>query len=221
MASKLIVIEGLDGSGKGTQSKLVYEELKNRGYKVKKLTFPDYDSPTSSLVKMYLGGELGDSPDAVNAYAASAFYAVDRVASYLKTWKKDYEECDYIIADRYVTSNIIYQMSKVAENEREEYIKWCEDFEYNRLGVPKPDVVIYLDMPPHVSQKLMSNRYAGDESKKDIHEKNMSFLLSCRESALYALEKLSWIHLSCAQGDTPKSIENITQQIFDILDTKL
>ena len=221
MASKLIVIEGLDGSGKGTQSKLVYEELKNRGYKVKKLTFPDYDSPTSSLVKMYLGGELGDSPDAVNAYAASAFYAVDRVASYLKTWKKDYEECDYIIADRYVTSNIIYQMSKVAENEREEYIKWCEDFEYNRLGVPKPDVVIYLDMPPHVSQKLMSNRYAGDESKKDIHEKNMNFLLSCRESALYALEKLSWIHLSCAQGDTPKSIENITQQIFDILDTKL
>ena len=221
MASKLIVIEGLDGSGKGTQSKLVYEELKNRGYKVKKLTFPDYDSPTSSLVKMYLGGELGDSPDAVNAYAASAFYAVDRVASYLKTWKKDYEECDYIIADRYVTSNIIYQMSKVAENEREEYIKWCEDFEYNRLGVPKPDVVIYLDMPPHVSQKLMSNRYAGDESKKDIHEKNMNFLLSCRESALYALEKLSWIHLSCAQGDTPKSIENIKQQIFDILDTKL
>lgn len=221
MASKLIVIEGLDGSGKGTQSKLVYEELKNRGYKVKKLTFPDYDSPTSSLVKMYLGGELGDSPDAVNAYAASAFYAVDRVASYLKTWKKDYEECDYIIADRYVTSNIIYQMSKVAENERDEYIKWCEDFEYNRLGVPKPDVVIYLDMPPHVSQKLMSNRYAGDESKKDIHEKNMNFLLSCRESALYALEKLSWIHLSCAQGDTPKSIENITQQIFDILDTKL
>ncbi len=221
MASKLIVIEGLDGSGKGTQSKLVYEELKNRGFKVKKLTFPDYDSPTSSLVKMYLGGELGDSPDAVNAYAASAFYAVDRVASYLKTWKKDYEECDYIIADRYVTSNIIYQMSKVAENERDEYIKWCEDFEYNRLGVPKPDVVIYLDMPPHVSQKLMSNRYAGDESKKDIHEKNMNFLLSCRESALYALEKLSWIHLSCAQGDTPKSIENITQQIFDILDTKL
>ncbi len=221
MASKLIVIEGLDGSGKGTQSKLVYEELKNRGYKVKKLTFPDYDSPTSSLVKMYLGGELGDSPDAVNAYAASAFYAVDRVASYLKSWKKDYEECDYIIADRYVTSNIIYQMSKVAENERDEYIKWCEDFEYNRLGVPKPDVVIYLDMPPHVSQKLMSNRYLGDESKKDIHEKNMNFLLSCRESALYALEKLSWIHLSCAQGDTPKSIENITEQILDILDTKL
>lgn len=221
MASKLIVIEGLDGSGKGTQSQRVYEVLKSKGYKVKKLTFPDYDSPTSSLVKMYLGGELGDSPDAVNAYAASAFYAVDRVASYLKSWKKDYEECDYIIADRYVTSNIIYQMSKVAENERDGYIEWCEDFEYNRLGVPKPDVVIYLDMPPHISQQLMSNRYAGDESKKDIHEKNMNFLLSCRESALYALKKLSWIHLSCAQGDTPKSIENITQQIFDILDTKL
>lgn len=218
MASKIIVIEGLDGSGKGTQSNILFDTLCERGYKVKKITFPDYDSPTSSLVKMYLCGELGDSPDAVNAYAASTFYAVDRVASFIKTWKKDYEECDYIIADRYVTSNIIYQMTKVNEDEREEYIEWCEDFEYNRLGVPRPDTVIYLDMPPEVSQKLMSGRYNGDESKKDIHEKNMDFLFKCRESALYALDKLNWIHLSCAKGDTPKSREEISQQILDILD---
>ena len=221
MASKFIVIEGLDGSGKGTQSKLVTDILKDRGYKVKKITFPDYDSPTSSLVKMYLGGELGDSPDDVNAYAASAFYAVDRVASFIKSWKKDYEECDFLIADRYVTSNIIYQMSKVSDDERDSYIEWCEDFEYNRLCVPKPDVVIYLDMPPVVSQKLMSGRYNGDESKKDIHEKNMNFLLSCRESALYALEKLNWEHVMCAENDSPKSIESITQSILDIIDNKL
>lgn len=221
MASKLIVIEGLDGSGKGTQSALVAQTLKDRGFKVKKLTFPDYDSPTSSLVKMYLGGELGDTPDDVNAYAASSFYAVDRVASFIKSWKKDYEECDYIVADRYVTSNIIYQMSKVEDSERDEYIEWCEDYEYNKLKVPKPDVVIYLDVPPHVSQKLMSGRYNGDESKKDIHEKNMNFLLSCRRSALYALEKLNWEHIMCADGDTMKSIEVITQQILDIIDTKL
>ena len=221
MASKLIVIEGLDGSGKGTQSALVTQALVDRGFKVKKLTFPDYDSPTSSLVKMYLGGELGDTPDDVNAYAASSFYAVDRVASFIKYWKKDYEECDYIVADRYVTSNIIYQMSKVADSERDEYIKWCEDYEYNRLCVPRPDIVIYLDMPPAVSQKLMSGRYNGDESKKDIHEKNMSFLLSCRKSALYALEKLSWVHISCADNDEPKSIETITQQILDTIDEKL
>lgn len=221
MASKLIVIEGLDGSGKGTQSALVTKALQDRGYKVKKLTFPDYDSPTSSLVKMYLGGELGDTPDDVNAYAASSFYAVDRVASFIKYWKKDYEECDYIVADRYVTSNIIYQMSKVADSERDEYIEWCEDYEYNRLCVPRPDIVIYLDMPPAVSQKLMSGRYNGDESKKDIHEKNMNFLLSCRKSALYALEKLSWVHISCADNDEPKSIETITQQILDTIDEKL
>ncbi len=221
MASKLIVIEGLDGSGKGTQSALVAQTLTDRGFKVKKLTFPDYDSPTSSLVKMYLGGELGDTPDDVNAYAASSFYAVDRVASFIKSWKKDYEECDYIVADRYVTSNIIYQMSKVDDSERDEYIQWCEDYEYNKLKVPKPDVVVYLDVPPHVSQKLMSGRYNGDESKKDIHEKNMNFLLSCRKSALYALEKLNWEHLMCADGDTMKSIETITQQILDIIDTKL
>ena len=221
MASKLIVIEGLDGSGKGTQSALVTKALQDRGYKVKKLTFPDYDSPTSALVKMYLSGELGDTPDDVNAYAASSFYAVDRVASFIKYWKKDYEECDYIIADRYVTSNIIYQMSKVADSERDEYIEWCEDYEYNRLCVPRPDVVIYLDMPPHISQKLMSGRYNGDESKKDIHEKNMNFLLSCRKSALYALDKLSWVHISCADKDEPKSIETITQQILDTIDEKL
>lgn len=221
MASKLIVIEGLDGSGKGTQSALITQVLKDRGYKVKKLTFPDYDSPTSSLVKMYLNGELGDNPDDVNAYAASSFYAVDRVASYLKYWKKDYEECDYIIADRYVTSNIIYQMTKVDKTQRDEYIEWCEDYEYNRLCVPKPDIVIYLDMPPEVSQKLMSGRYNGDESKKDIHEKNMDFLLTCRESALYALEKLSWVHISCAHENEPKSIETITQQILDTIDEKL
>ncbi len=221
MASKLIVIEGLDGSGKGTQSALVTKALEDRGYKVKKLTFPDYDSPTSSLVKMYLGGELGDTPDDVNAYAASSFYAVDRVASFIKYWKKDYEECDYIVADRYVTSNIIYQMSKVPDSERDEYIEWCEDYEYNRLCVPRPDIVIYLDMPPAVSQKLMSGRYNGDESKKDIHEKNMDFLLSCRKSALYALHKLSWVHISCADGDEPKSIETITQQILDTIDENL
>lgn len=221
MASKLIVIEGLDGSGKGTQSALVTQALKDRGFKVKKLTFPDYDSPTSSLVKMYLGGELGKSPDDVNAYAASSFYAVDRVASYIKDWKKDYEECDYIVLDRYVTSNIIYQMSKLEDNERDEYIAWCEDYEYNKLKVPYPDIVIYLDMPPEVSQKLMSSRYNGDESKKDIHEKNMNFLLNCRKSALYALQKLNWVHVMCADGDTPKSIEAITKQILDIIDSKL
>ncbi len=219
MASKLIVIEGLDGSGKGTQSNLVAQTLKDRGYKVRKLTFPDYDSPSSSLVKMYLGGELGDSPDDVNAYAASSFYAVDRVASFLKDWKKDYEQCDYIVADRYVTSNLIYQMTKVDDNDRDDFIAWLEDFEYNRLMVPKPDIVIYLDVPPVISQQLMSNRYNGDESKKDIHEKNMGFLSACRQSALYALEKSGWIKLSCAQDDKMKSIESITKQILDIIDT--
>ncbi len=221
MASKLIVIEGLDGSGKGTQSELLTKTLIDRGFKVRKLTFPDYDSPSSSLVKMYLQGQLGDNPDDVNAYAASSFYAVDRIASYLKDWKKDYEECDYIVADRYVTSNLIYQMTKVCDDERDEFISWLEDFEYNRLAVPQPDIVIYLDMPPVVSQKLMTSRYNGDESKKDIHEKNLDFLFMCRKSALYALEKCGWTHLSCAENDEPKSIETITQQILDIIDSKL
>ena len=194
MAGKFIVIEGLDGSGKATQTELLRKALESKGNKVTKLTFPDYDNPSSSLVKMYLGGELGDKPSDVNAYAASAFYSVDRVASYLQFWKKDYENDKIILADRYATSNIIYQMSKLPKEEWDSFIEFQEDFEYNKLNVPKPDLIIYLDVEPDVSQKLLSGRYKGDESKKDLHEKNLDFLLNCRRSALYAADKASWRH---------------------------
>lgn len=217
MASKLIVIEGLDGSGKGTQAGIITELLSNSGCKVRRLSFPDYDSPSSSLVKMYLDGSLGDNPDDVNAYAASSFYAVDRAASYIKNWKHDYESYDYIIADRYATSNIIYQMSKVEPDHRDDFIAWCEDYEYDRLGIPRPDVVIYLDMPPEVSQRLMTSRYNGDDSQKDIHEKNISFLLNCRESAMYAMKRLCWKHVVCAKSGEPRSIEDITQEIMTLI----
>ena len=163
---------------------------------------------------MYLGGQLGNSPDDVNAYAASSFYAVDRVASYLNEWGKDYAEYDYIIADRYTTSNIIHQMAKVAENERESYTTWLFDYEYNRLALPAPDMVFFLDVDPEVSQRLMEGRYQGDESKKDIHERNMAYLLRCRSSALYAIEKLGWIPIQCSQNGVMRSIENISDELL-------
>ena len=134
---KIIVIEGLDGSGKATQTKLLFEKLQSRGANVRRLEFPNYDSPSSALVKMYLGGEFGSKPEDVNAYAASAFYAVDRVASFLKFWKKDYATDTVFLCDRYATSNLIYQMSKLPESERGEYIRWQEDFEYDKLGLPR------------------------------------------------------------------------------------
>ena len=177
---KLIVIDGLDGSGKATQTKLLAERLNENGYVPPRL-------PGRSALP--LGGKLGSSPDDVNAYAASSFYAVDRVASYINTWRADLDEYDYIVADRYTTSNIIHQMAKLKENERDSYIEWLFDFEYNRLELPAPDMVIFLDVDPAISQKLIYGRYQGDESKKDIHESDFRYLMRCRESAVYAIER--------------------------------
>ena len=218
MKSKIIVIEGLDGSGKATQTKLLAERLASQGLKVRRLEFPNYDSPGSAPVRMYLNGEFGDSPDAVNAYAASAFYAVDRVTSFLSDWKRDYESGTVLLSDRYATSNIIYQMTKLSASEWEAYIRWQGDFEYDKLGLPRPDAVIYLDVAPEVSQRLMEKRYGGDNSKKDLHESNLRFLLSCRESALYAVEKCGWQVISCCREGEMKSIAEIAGEIERVID---
>lgn len=219
MAGKFIVIEGLDGSGKATQTEILRKYFEQNGETVKKLTFPDYDNESSALVKMYLGGEFGDNPDDVNAYAAAAFYTVDRIASYLKFWKEDYENGSVILSDRYATSNIIYQMSKLPESEWDSYIDFQQDFEYSKIKVPEPDLIIYLDVEPDVSQKLLSSRYSGDESKKDLHEKNLSFLLSCRESALYAAKRLGWVKISCTKDGEMRSIEDISADILKVINS--
>ena len=213
MKSKIIVIEGLDGSGKATQTALLAQKLSDRGVKVRRLEYPDYDSPSSSLVKMYLSGEFGSKPEDVNAYAASAFYAVDRAAGFLGDWKNDYQSGTLFLCDRYCTSNIIYQMAKVSDSERDVFIEWQADFEYDKLGLPRPDAVIYLDVSPDVSQKLMEKRYGGDQSKKDLHESNLSFLLSCRKSALYAAEKCGWRIIDCCENGDIKPIDRISMEI--------
>ncbi len=217
MKSKLIVIEGLDGSGKATQTKLIAETLSARGYSVKRLEFPDYESPSSALVKMYLNGEFGGSPGDVNAYAASAFYAVDRAASFLRDWQRDCQNGTVLLCDRYCTSNIIYQMAKVDPSERDGFIRWQADFEYDKLGLPRPDLVIYLDVEPEVSQKLMEKRYGGDNSKKDLHESNLGFLLSCRESALYGVEHCGWRLINCCENGDIRSIESIAADIDELV----
>lgn len=221
MESKIIVIEGLDGSGKATQTKRLAQALAARGLPVKQLTFPDYDSPSSALVKMYLDGAFGGKPADVNAYAASAFYAVDRVAGFLRGWKRDYAQGAVLLCDRYCTSNIIYQMAKVPKEERDAFIRWQEDFEYDKLGLPRPDMVIYLDVEPAVSQKLMEQRYGGDNSKKDLHESNVAFLLSCRESALYAAQQCGWQIVSCCRDGAIQPIEAIAQEIEGRIQTIL
>lgn len=217
MNRKFIVIEGLDGSGKATQTKILTEKLKLNGKNVKQLEFPDYESPSSALVKMYLGGEFGKSANSVNPFAASAFYAVDRVASYLKFWKADYESDTVILSDRYATSNIIYQMSKLEKANWDSFIEWQADFEYNKLQIPKPDLVIYLDVEPEVSQKLLLKRYGGDNTKKDLHEKDLNFLLECRKSALYAAEKCGWLIVNCCENGEIKPIEKIALEIENLV----
>lgn len=219
--SKLIIMEGLDGSGKSTQTALLEQYFAAQGIAYKKIKLPDYDSPSSTLVNMYLGGEFGTNADEVNAYAAGAFYAVDRFASYKLKWKKDYESGMLILADRYATSNLIYQMEKIEKADWDAFIRWSADFEYEKIGIPSPDLVIFLDMPVAVSQRLMTARYQGDEGKKDVHEANVAFLERCRESALYAAKMQGWKVIACADGDVPRSIEDIHQQIVETVKEEL
>ncbi len=214
---KLIVIEGLDGSGKSTQIKLLSEKLKLKNIDYRQIKLPDYDSECCAPVKKYLSGDFGKNPDDVNAYAASTFYAVDRFVNYKLKWKSDYDNGVLIIADRYTTSNAYHQATKLPEEQWVDYFNWLEDFEYNKIKIPKPDVVIYLDMPIDVSQKMMTSRYNGDENKKDIHESNISYLNSCRIAAKEAAKSMGWHIITCNEGDIPRKREDINEDIMKII----
>lgn len=215
MKGKLLVIEGLDGCGKSTQMELLCQWLSGQEKRYRHIKFPDYANPSSALVRMYLNKELGDKPEDVNAYAASSFYAVDRYASYLQFWKRDYEAGAVILADRYTTSNAIYQMTKTEKDEWNNYLAWLQDYEYNKLRLPRPDLVLYLDMPVSVSQRLLSRRYHGDEGRKDLHEADCGFLRQCREAARFAAAAMGWRVISCAQGDAPRAIDQIHQELVE------
>ncbi len=216
----LIVIDGLDGSGKSTQFKLVNKIL-SKNNNVKAISFPDYDKPSSVLVRMYLNGEIAGNAGEVNAYAASSFYAVDRYASYKMFWENNYRNGDIILASRYVSSNAIHQMAKLNEKEWDSYLDWLSDYEYHKLLLPQPDLVIFLDMAPEISQKLLSARYGGDENKKDIHESDIFYMQSCRKSALYAAKMLGWIIVSCSDGIKPLPVADVTNQIIDIIKNRI
>ena len=217
MAGKLIVIEGLDGSGKATQARRLYETLQQKGIPVRKVSFPDYASDSSALVKMYLAGEFGKDPSAVNAYAASTFFAVDRYASYKKDWGSFYEQGGIIIADRYTTSNAIHQCSKLPEEQWDSFLTWLFDFEYRLMGIPAPDSVMYLQVDPAVSQKLMTGRYQGDESKKDIHESNTAYLDRSQLAARHCAKVLGWKTIHCVNNGAMRDIDDISWEILSNL----
>lgn len=210
---KLIVIDGLDGSGKATQTQMLLEYFKQCDLSAKSITFPNYESRSSELVKMYLGGEIAPTAQEVNAYASASFYACDRYISYITEWKKDYSGDTFILADRYVSSNAIHQMVKLPKAEWDDFLDWIYEYEYVKLGLPKEDKLIYLDMDPEVSRKLISSRYLGDELRRDLHEKDQRYLLSCREAAYYAAEKENWEIIRCDDGVTAYSIPEIFEKI--------
>lgn len=219
-AKKLIVIEGLDGSGKATQAKRLTETLVEKGIPVREVSFPDYGSDSSALVRMYLSGQFGTDPQDVNAYAASSFFAVDRFASYKKDWCRDYAR-GVVIADRYTTSNAVHQCSKLPKEQWEDFLNWLFDFEYKKLGIPAPDRVIYLNVDPAVSQALMTARYRGDENKKDIHERDIAYLRHSREAAAYCAEKLGWETVDCCRDGQMRSIEDIHKDVMKLLENSI
>ncbi len=217
MKGQLIVIEGLDGSGKATQANRLLEALAAQGKPVRKVSFPNYTSDASAPIRMYLAGEFGKDPNSVNAYAASTFFAVDRYASFKKDWADFYENGGVIIADRYTTSNAVHQCSKLPREQWDSYLSWLFDFEYRLMGIPAPDRVIYLQVDPTVSQKLMTDRYRGDESKKDIHESNLAYLDRSREAAEYCAKFLGWQTVHCVREGALRSIEDISREILSIV----
>lgn len=214
MKGRLIVLEGLDGSGKSTQFQKLWKSLEQQGVPVRAISFPDYNEPSSALVRGYLAGEFGGKADAVNPYAASSFYACDRFASYQKQWKPDYEAGKVIVAARYTTSNPIYQMVKLPREEWDGYLSWLIDYEYEKLALPRPDLTIFLDMPLEVSKQLLEGRYHGDQSRKDIHERDEAYLSRCRKAALHTAERWSWSRVCCARNGAPRGIEEIAADVL-------
>ncbi|MCI1944886.1 dTMP kinase [Clostridium luticellarii] len=217
LRGKLIVIEGCDGSGKATQTKMLYEKLLNEKYNVKKVEYPDYASQSSALIKMYLNGDFGKNPEDVNAYVASTFYGVDRFASYKMNWKEFYEKGGIVLADRYTTANMIHQASKIDDiGEKNKFLEWLWNFEFNIFGLPIPDCVIFLDMPPGCSRQLImhrDNKFTGT-SDKDIHEGDWDYLIKSYKNSLYVAKKYDWSRIPCVEDGRIRNVDEIHKSIY-------
>ena len=211
---KLIVIEGTDGSGKSTQFRLMTEHLQKDQIDFKRLVFPRYDQESSALIRMYLGGQFGNKPSDVNAYAASAFYAVDRYASYKQDWGQWYEDGGLVISDRYTTSNAVHQASKETGEAKARFLDWLYEFEYEKLGLPRPDLTIYLDVPTDFTEKMLRSREQATNTQADIHEKDMSYLATCRQTGRDAAAHYGWTVIQCVKDGAMRSMEDIHNEIY-------
>lgn len=207
-----IVIEGNDGSGKATQSQLLLETMLEKGIDARKLSFPNYQSDSSALVKGYLAGRYGKRDD-ISPYAAASFYAADRIASYMEDWKGDYEKGKLIIADRYTTSNAIYQCARLPRIRRRRFLQWLYEYEYDLLRLPEPDMVIYLDVDPDISMQLIEQR--GE--KKDIHEEDAEYMRQVHEASKFCARKGGWERINCCKDGKILPPEKIHEMIMDAI----
>ncbi len=222
MSGKLIVFEGTDGSGKSTQFKRLCRRLEEEGRGFHRLVFPRYDNPSSTLLRMYLQGEFGSHPDDVNAYAASTFYAVDRYASWKQEWEGEYGRGGLFLSDRYTTSNAVHQACKLPQEQWPEFLAWLFDLEYGKLGLPAPDLVVYLDMPTERAVEMLRSREAATHTKGDIHEVDTAYLAKCRAAAHAAAAMQGWHVVPCVDGaGEVRSIEEIHAQIWAVVEEAL
>jgi len=221
MQGKLIVMEGIDGSGKSTQYKLLCERLDVEGVAFRKVVFPRYDQESSALIRAYLGGEFGQKPGDVNAYAASTFYAVDRFASFRTDWGEYYQQGGLILCDRYTTSNACHQGSKMPVEQRQAYLDWLYDFEFQKMGLPAPDAVIYLNVDIEVSRRQMEHRQSETNTQADIHEKDFAYLSACLDAGRYAAAHYGWNSIQCMRGDSMRSVEEIHEEIYGLVKSVL
>lgn len=213
MPGKLIVLEGVDGSGKSTQFQLLCAALERRGRDFRRLVFPRYQEESSALIRLYLGGAFGSRPGDVNAYAASAFYAVDRYASYRQDWGTFYEAGGLVLADRYTTSNAVHQGSKLLQEQRPGFWTWLEEFEYDKLGLPRPDVVLWMDMPVEQAVENLRRREADTHTRADIHEVDRSYLRTCYDAGRQAAAHYGWRRVPCVDGDRLRDEQEIHEEI--------
>lgn len=217
MSGKLIVFEGTDGSGKATQARLLCQRLEREGIPYQEIDFPRYGKPSAAMVQEYLDGNLGKKPGDVNAYAASLFFSMDRYASYKQDWGDFYEAGGLIVADRYTTSNAVHQASKLPESERKAYLDWLFDLEYRLLGLPKPDLVIYLDMPTEITEQMMRRREQTTGTHADIHEQDEAYLKNCRANAKEIVKACGWSVVDCAEDEKPRTPEDIHAQVYQLV----
>ncbi len=217
----LIAFDGLDGSGKETQTKLIIEYLASLGVPYRYLSFPTYHGDWSRLVSIYLDGGFGENPESVNAYAASSFFAADRYCSYMLDWKSDYEAGKVILCNRYTTANAVHQLSKLPKSEWDNFLNWLYDYEFEKLGIPKPDLSVFLCVPPGIAEAHVRSRAKSGERIMDIHEKSKTHLIKSYEAALYSARKLGWITVNCAcsaaEGNEMRSVPDIHNEIITIV----